>query len=199
MAEGPAVERGATPAAGAEAGAPPRRSARRRVRDGVRRLVGSVPLRQLVLLLDAGFRRLPWLWGHLRFPAAIRRQGRDCICHWTAELKFPDNIELGDGVIIGAETTLGAHSPIRLGNHVRLSKGVTIETAGLDFSGHSAPYPHISAPITLEDDVWVGTGATILGGVTVGRGAVIAAGALVVTDIPAGSIAGGVPAKVIRR
>jgi maltose O-acetyltransferase len=198
MAEGSAAEPGATPAAEASPARPPRRSARRRVRDGVRRLVGSFPLRHIVLLLDAGFRRLPWLWGHLRFPATVRKQGRDCICHWSAEIKFPENIELGDGVIIGADATLGAHSPIRLGNHVRLSKGVTIETAGLDFSGQ-APYPHISAPVTLEDEVWVGTGAMILGGVTVGRGAVIAAGAIVTRDIPAGSIAGGVPAKVIRR
>jgi len=199
MTEGSAVDTGAAPQTGVLPASQPAPRARHRLRDGLRSLFRSFPLRHIILVLDAGFRRLPWLWGHLRFPALVRRQGRGCICHWRAELKFPDNIELGDGVIIGAETTLGAHSPIRLGNHVRLSKGVTIETAGLDFSGHSAPYPHISAPITLEDDVWVGTGATILGGVTVGRGAVIAAGALVVTDIPAGSIAGGVPAKVIRR
>jgi len=192
-------EEGATPSSAAVPTERRPRGARRGLRDGLRRLARTFPLRQAILGLDGLARRLPWLWGHVRFPALVRRQGRDCICHWSAEIKYPENIELGDGVIIGADVTLGAHSPIRLGDHVRLSKGVTIETAGLDFSGQSAPYPHVSAPITLAEGVWVGTGAMILGGVTIGHGAVIAAGSVVTKDLPAGCIAGGVPAKVIRR
>lgn len=193
------VDSGVAPSAGAAPGAGQTRGVRSWLRDGLRRVARTFPLRHLVLFLDAVFRRLPWLWGHARFAALVRKQGHGCICHWSAEIKYPENIELGDGVIIGADATLGAHSPIRLGNHVRLSKGVTIETAGLDFSGHSAPFPHLSAPIALDDGVWVGTGAMILGGVTIGRGAVIAAGAVVTKDVPAGSVAGGVPAKVIRQ
>jgi len=53
-------------------------------------------------------------------------------------------------------------------------------------------------PIIVEDDVWIGDRATILSGVHIGQGAVIAAGAVVVTDIPAYAIAGGVPCKVIK-
>lgn len=53
-------------------------------------------------------------------------------------------------------------------------------------------------PIVVKDDVWIGTNALILSGVTIGQGSVIAAGAVVVSDVPPYSIVGGVPAKVIK-
>jgi tetrahydrodipicolinate N-succinyltransferase len=53
-------------------------------------------------------------------------------------------------------------------------------------------------PIVVEDDVWIGTNAVILSGVTLGRGSVVAAGAVVGKDIPPYAIVGGVPAKVIK-
>lgn len=55
-----------------------------------------------------------------------------------------------------------------------------------------------SAPITLEENVWIGANATVCGGVTIGEGSVIGAGSVVTHDIPSGVIAGGVPCKVIR-
>lgn len=56
----------------------------------------------------------------------------------------------------------------------------------------------VKGPIIIDDDVWIGYGATILSGVHIGQGAVIGAGAMVCDDIPPYAIAGGVPAKVIR-
>ena len=116
------------------------------------------------------------------------------VCHRSTEIKFPQNITLGDHVVIGSECTLGATAPIYLGDHVRLSKGVMLETAGLDF-GKPPPYRHISKPIRLEAGVWVGARAIVLGGVTVGEGAVIGAGAVVSRDVAAGAIIVGQPSR----
>lgn len=58
--------------------------------------------------------------------------------------------------------------------------------------------PENDLKVIIEDDVWLGTGAIILKGVTIGRGSVIAAGALVTKDVPPYSIVGGLPAKVIK-
>jgi acetyltransferase-like isoleucine patch superfamily enzyme len=54
----------------------------------------------------------------------------------------------------------------------------------------------IAKPIVIEDDVWIGTHAVILPGVRIGRGAVVAAGAIVTRDVPAGVIVAGVPARI---
>ena len=55
-----------------------------------------------------------------------------------------------------------------------------------------------SAPVAIEDDVWIGGQVTILPGVTIGRGSVIAAGAVVTANVPPVVVAGGVPARVLR-
>jgi maltose O-acetyltransferase len=78
---------------------------------------------------------------------------------------------------------LGASAPIVLGDHVRLSKGVVIETAGLDFRA-APPYCHRAKPITIGHGVWLGAGAIVLGGVSIGDHAVIGAGTVVTRDVP---------------
>jgi maltose O-acetyltransferase len=160
-------------------------------------IIGFPLLRWLVIGIDSGTRRLLWLWSHIRLAALIRNQGTGCVCHWNAELKCPQNIELGNNVVIGTNVILGAASPIRLGNNVRISRDVLIETAGLNFQDHSPPYPHISKAIDIEQGVWVGARAIILGGVRIGENAVIASGALVNKDVPANAIVAGVPAKIV--
>ena len=67
---------------------------------------------------------------------------------------------------------------------------------GLEPGDRATTYP---APITLGRNVWVGSNATILSGVTIGDNAVVAAGAVVTKDVPADTIVGGVPARPIRR
>lgn len=161
-------------------------------------LLGSLPIRMIATLLIKAGQRLLWLWGRIRFGVLVRNRGLGCVCHWNAELKYPDNLRLGERVIIGINASLGAHSPITLGDDVRLSREVILETAGLDFSTSAPPFKHISQPIVLEEGVWVGARAIVLGGVTVGRNAVIAAGAVVTRSVPAGATVAGIPARIVK-
>lgn len=115
-------------------------------------------------------------------------------------------ITLGDDVSI----SVGAHfsateSEIVIGNKVMFGPNVTIMGGDHNISQIGRymydvvdKLPDNDLPVHIEDDVWVGTGAIILKGVTIGRGSVVAAGAVVIRDVPPYAIVGGVPAKVIR-
>ena len=161
-----------------------------------KRILSNFVVRLFVLAVIAVVRLLARVMSQARMRALAPHAG-ETICHWTTEIKYPENITFGEGVLIGTHCTIGAAAPISFGDHVRLSKGVTVETAGLDFSG-APPYPHVARPIRLEDGVWIGTGAVILGGVTVGAYSVIGAGAVVSRDVPPYSIFTGSPSIRVR-
>jgi acetyltransferase-like isoleucine patch superfamily enzyme len=156
-------------------------------------------VRWLLLAPSLFMSRVLWVWGRLRFSALVRQRGSGCVCHWNADLKYPENLVLGDDVVIGVNASLGAHSPIHIGNRVRISKDVQIETAGLDFLSGPPPYRHTSKPIFIEEGVWIGTRTIVLGGVRIGAHSVVAAGSIVTRDVPPRTLVAGMPAKVLRQ
>lgn len=109
-------------------------------------------------------------------------------------------IRIGAGTFINTEVRFGgAQGGITIGENVQVGPRVSFETTshGLVYEpGRGRGYTN--RPIVVEDEVWIGAGAIVLQGVTIGRGAVITAGAVVIDDVPAGSVAGGVPARVLR-
>lgn len=92
------------------------------------------------------------------------------------------------GVTIGADVLIAAHTTISTVSHITDRVDVPINAQGIH-----------CAPVVIEDDVWIGLNVTVLQGVTIGSGAIVGAGAVVTRDIPAGSIAMGVPARVVGR
>lgn len=144
------------------------------------------------------FRKVESLLGLIRSYLLFGPIGARVRVPLSVEIKYPDRVELGEGMAVGPACTLGAHAPIRFGKFVRISKGVTLETAGLDFSSGKPPYKHISRPIVVEEGVWIGARAIVLGGVTIGKFSIVGAGSVVTKDIPAYSIVVGNPARVIR-
>lgn len=124
---------------------------------------------------------------HLKLRALIKDVGRKSACHWTVEIKYGENIQIGYHSSIGPYACLGAKSPIKIGSYVRISRGVIIETAGLDLN-QPPPYPHVSKQITIEDGVWIASNAIVLGGVTIGANSIIGAGAVVSKNVPPNSV-----------
>ena len=104
-------------------------------------------------------------------------------------------MRFGEHVFINHSFTAMSVGGIWLGDRVQIGPHVTIVTDNHDFSNRSVL---ICKPVKIGNDVWIGANVTILPGVTVGENAVIAAGAVVTKDVPANSIVGGNPAKVIR-
>ncbi|MEB3197572.1 MAG: acyltransferase [Candidatus Sericytochromatia bacterium] len=106
-------------------------------------------------------------------------------------------LEVGDDTFVNNGSVLSASRHIAIGSRVYIAPGCTLldnDFHGTDGRGDSPK----QAPIVIGDDVWLGTGVTVLRGVTIGPGAVVAAGAVVTRDVPARTLVGGVPARVIR-
>jgi maltose O-acetyltransferase len=162
------------------------------------KFVGFFPLRTMILIIDHVMVSVMGLWSSLRLKALVRRAKGSNFCHWTTEIKYPDNIQFGQNVAIGPNCTLGAMSPIRIGDYVRISKGAIIETAGLDLST-GRPYKHKAKPIVIEDGAWIGSNAIILGGVTIGENAIVGAGAVITKDVPSNTIVVGAPTRQLYR
>jgi acetyltransferase-like isoleucine patch superfamily enzyme len=118
----------------------------------------------------------------------------------------PDTPELtvGNNVDIGWQTTIAVGRRVVLGDNVRIAGRAFL--AGypghpLDPADRAAGLPETEdqvGDIVLEDDVWLATGVSVMAGVRIGRGTVVAAGSVVTRDLPAGVLAGGMPARVIR-
>lgn len=104
-------------------------------------------------------------------------------------------LNLGSGYI-NRNVKIRCYQEISIGNDVAISENVTI----WDSDAHQimGKEKQMTQPISIGNHVWIGTNATILKGVTIGDGAIIAAGSIVTKDIPAGCLAAGVPAKVIK-
>ena len=109
------------------------------------------------------------------------------------------NIHLGDHVYLNFMCTILDNNEVRIGNHVMVGPLVQIYTAAhpLDPGARNAGW-EVAKPIVIEDNVWVGGGAIILPGVTIGRNAVVGAGAVVSRDVPSSTVVVGSPARVIR-
>lgn len=115
-------------------------------------------------------------------------------------------ISVGDDVYIGKGANLSASmTSITIGNKVMFGPNVTIRGGNHNTSvigrfmyDVKEKRPEDDMPIFIDNDVWIGACSTILKGVTIGRGAIIAAGALVIENVPPYSIFGGVPARAIK-
>ncbi len=110
---------------------------------------------------------------------------------------FGKNIAVGEDVFINACCHFQDHGGVTIGDGCQIGHNVVFATLnhGLLPEDRKNTYP---APIVLGRNVWVGSNATILQGVTVGDNAVVAAGAVVTKDVAANTVVGGVPAKFIR-
>lgn len=106
------------------------------------------------------------------------------------------NLKLGKNVFFNAGCKFQDQGGITIGNGCLIGHNVVIATLNHDKSVEKRG-DCIPAPVIIGDYVWVGANATILPGVTIGEGAIIAAGAVVAKDVPAHVTVGGVPAKVL--
>ena len=153
-----------------------------------------------------------------RFPITIRGKkyidfgkrlttGRRCRIEVNGVFDAPAII-FGENVNIGDDVRIAAAEKIKIGNNVLIgSKVLIIDNSHGAYKGDNQDSPDIppnqrpiyTAPVVIEDNVWIGEGAVIQMGVSVGFGCVVGSNAVVTKSVPPKSIVGGVPARIIKK
>ena len=130
--------------------------------------------------------------------------GSGSTLHMMGRIYDPRNITIGDDTIIGEKFSLDGRKQLHnsaggleIGNHVDIASEVMIWTSQHDIT--DPKFAAIEAKVTIEDYVFIGPRAIILPGITIGKGAIIAAGAVVTKDVAPLSVVAGVPAKEISK
>ncbi|WP_042147819.1 sugar O-acetyltransferase [Paucisalibacillus sp. EB02] len=111
---------------------------------------------------------------------------------------FGKNITIGKNVFFNTGCSFQDRGGITVGNGSMIGMNVTIATLnhGLPLETRNTTSP---SPVVIGENVWIGSNATILPGVTIGDNSVVAAGAVVTKDVPENTVVAGVPAKVIKK
>ena len=165
------------------------------------------------------------LWGRFKYWPFLS-MGKKCRIHWNVTIKqflFRENqlqifleggntirhhthiqgsgiLRFGKNSFCGSYCVFGVNESVIIGKNVQIADAVSIRDTDHGFSDLTksiAEQEILTSPIHIDDDVWVGHGVVILRGVNIGKGAIVAAGAVVTRDVPAFSIVAGVPARVI--
>jgi len=165
-------------------------------------IVGKIRVRTGAIGLDFGLMILRWV-GYIPshtirktiYRLAGIKIGSGSTIHMWAGFFQPKNITIGQGTIIGDQAFLDGRARLTIGNHVAIASSVLIYNS--EHNVHSDNFDPIEEPVEIGDYVFIGARAIILPGVKIGRGAIVAAGAVVTKDVAEMTIVGGIPAKEI--
>ena len=153
-------------------------------------------------LLDFELMLLRWVghfpFHHLRrlvYRLAGMKIGKGSTIHMGVNFFYPAGIEIGEDSIIGNHAFLDGRAPLKIGSHVDIASEVMIYNSEHDV--HQEDMKAIEEPVVIEDYAFIGPRVIILPGVKIGKGAVVAAAAVVTKEVPPGKIVGGVPAREI--
>jgi len=121
--------------------------------------------------------------------------GRKVLIRPGVRVTYPWNVTIGDYSWIGDNATLYSIDKIVIGEHSVVSQEVYLCTGTHDH--RNIAFPLVAAPITVESECWIAARAFVGPGIKIGRGAVVGACSVLLSDVPSGAVAAGVPARVV--
>lgn len=129
--------------------------------------------------------------------------GRNVHIRLNPSIAFSKSLHIGDNVWIGDNFYVKAEGGVKIGSGTIISRNVEIWTSNHNYDSSdlmAIPYDRrmISKPVSIGENVWVGSRVIILPGVSIGEGAIIGAGAVISKDIPVGAVAGGNPVRILK-
>lgn len=131
----------------------------------------------------------------------LKKKGKKLTLNREVIIEVPQKVSVGNNVHINARCWFSGGGGLSIGDNVLIGPHVIIHTANHNYTNLSVPMNeqgHTFKEVIIEDDVWIGAGATILPGVTIKKGCIIGAGAVVTKSTESFAIYAGVPAKKIK-
>lgn len=141
------------------------------------------------------------IFRYLSFSSRAKVFNRNTYIGSGVILKNINNMQVGENFSLHDFCYVDAVGGITVGDNVSIAHGSSLISFNHTWDAADLPIkynPIKAAPIVIGDDVWIGCGVRIMPGVNIGRRSIIAAGSVVVKDVPASTIVGGVPAEVIK-
>ena len=126
-------------------------------------------------------------------PEIFGSAGKNIVVHSRLNVDYGKNIHVGDNFLANHNLTILDIAPVEIGNDVWIGPNTDIYTVN-----HPLTIQGRRNRLGIGNDVWIGGHCTICPGVTIGDGAVIAAGSVITKDVPANTLVGGTPAKIIK-
>jgi len=143
--------------------------------------------------IDLGAKIKGWL-----YKPFLKKCGKNFMVPWRTYIFNPNRLSVGDNVYLGYNSYYG-QGDIIIKDNVLIGPFVSVTATNHTQKEGSFRFgEYIAKPIVIENNVWIGAHVCVLAGVKIGKGSVIAAGAVVAKNIPGKVIAGGIPAKVIK-
>jgi putative colanic acid biosynthesis acetyltransferase WcaF len=162
----------------------------------LRRLLGRLPTHDWIL--NHVVSRIPYANARMRAYARMGVHVEDptrALLMLNSEIIDPQHLWLENGAIVGKQCLLDARGTLRIGRNANISGGARLLTGTHDTNSPSFEAHY--RPVTIGPRAWVATGAIVLPGVSVGEGAVVAAGAVVSRDVEPFTVVAGIPARPI--
>ncbi len=153
-------------------------------------------------ILWGGVDLLPQILRSAIFKLLLKNFGKGSTIDYGTYIRYPTHVRIGEHTMInrGCRMLASFHHKdveIAIGNHVAVAPEVCFLAAGHDYK--QLNLPDTAGSIVVGDYVWIGARSVILQGVTIGEGAIVAAGSVVTRDVQAYSVVGGCPARVIKQ
>ena len=145
---------------------------------------------------------MPFPVRSLVFRLTLKKYGKGSFIDYGCYIRYPSRVSIGKNVSVNRGCRFFASHFFRdvkicIEDNVAIAPGVTLFAAGHDYRFYRLP--DTAESITVKRYVWIGGNSTILPGVTVGEGAVVAAGSVVTKDVEPYTVVGGVPARLIKK
>lgn len=161
------------------------------ISDLIFHLVSSIE-RQYRYLMDRLYAKV--------WPQKFAKCGNDLHIYFPCHISRPDQMRVGNNVHINRRAFIRAEGGLSIGDNVHIASNVTIYTINHNYEGAAIPYDQslIGKSVVIERNVWIGINVTIIPGITIGEGAIIGAGTVVSSAVPAFSVIGSSPVRVIK-